>query len=390
MFPFLSDLINYLFGTSIVLPFPMFGFMVALAFIAAHYFFVLEMKRKEELGLLFSFNEKVVKGAKASLIELASNALFGFILGFKLLEAILHYDDLAANPQTFILSARGNWIGGILLAAILTYLKYREAEKNRLPEPKTVEEKVHPFQLVGTMTFIAAIGGILGAKLFDMVEDLPRLIQHPIDTIMSGSGLSIYGGLIVGGGSVLYFAKKKGLKPLHVADACMPALMMAYGIGRIGCQLSGDGDWGMPNDAPMPQWLSFLPEWMWAFDYPGNVLGIDLGGKERSVVLDGYTYLGNAWPTPFYETVMALIIFGILWGFRKKIHAPGVMLSLYLIFNGIERLIIEQIRINPKYDVLGLQATQAEIIASVFLLLGLLGVYYFTKKYKESAMLKKR
>lgn len=384
MFPFLSDLINYLFGTNLVLPFPMFGFMVALAFITAHYFFVLEMKRKEELDLLFSFNEKVVKGAKASVMELASNALFGFILGFKLLEAVLHYDELTANPQTFILSARGNWIGGILIAVILTYLKYREAEKNRLPEPKTVEEKVHPFQLVGTMTFIAAIGGILGAKLFDMVEDLPRLIQHPIDTIMSGSGLSIYGGLIVGGGSVLYYAKKKGLKPLHVADACMPALMMAYGIGRIGCQLSGDGDWGMPNDAPMPQWLSFLPEWMWAFDYPGNVLGIDLKTDFANMGLVSLT--GKAWPTPFYETVMALIIFGILWGFRKKIHAPGVMLSLYLIFNGIERLIIEQIRINPKYDVLGLQATQAEIIAGVFLLLGVFGVYYFTNKHRKSSI----
>lgn len=384
MFPFLSDLINYLFGTNLVLPFPMFGFMVALAFITAHYFFVLEMKRKEELDLLFSFNEKVVKGAKASVMELASNALFGFILGFKLLEAVLHYDELTANPQTFILSARGNWIGGILIAVILTYLKYREAEKNRLPEPKTVEEKVHPFQLVGTMTFIAAIGGILGAKLFDMVEDLPRLIQHPIDTIMSGSGLSIYGGLIVGGGSVLYYAKKKGLKPLHVADACMPALMMAYGVGRIGCQLSGDGDWGMPNDAPMPQGLSFLPEWMWAFDYPGNVLGINL--QEDFTRMGLVSITGKAWPTPFYETIMALIIFGILWGFRKKIHAPGVMLSLYLIFNGIERLIIEQIRINPKYDVLGLQATQAEIIAGVFLLLGVFGVYYFTNKHRKSSI----
>ncbi|MBI2281048.1 MAG: prolipoprotein diacylglyceryl transferase [Bacteroidetes bacterium] len=382
MFPFLSDLINYLFGTSIMLPFPMFGFMVALAFIAAHYFFVLEMKRKEQLGLLSPFNETVVKGAKASVMELASNALFGFILGFKLLEAVLHYDELTANPQTFILSARGNWLGGLLLAAILTYLKYREAEKNRLPEPQKVVEKVHPFQLVGTMTFIAAIGGILGAKLFDMVEDLPRLIEHPIDTIMSGSGLSIYGGLIVGGGSVLYYARKKGLKPIHVADACMPALMMAYGIGRIGCQLSGDGDWGMPNDAPMPQWLSFLPDWMWAFDYPGNVLGINL--QEDFTRMGLVSITGKAWPTPFYETVMALIIFGILWGFRKKIHVPGVMLSLYLIFNGIERLIIEQIRINPKYDVFGLAATQAEIIATLFLLLGLFGVYYFTKKHKQS------
>ena len=75
MFPFLSDLINYLFGTNLVLPFPMFGFMVAIAFVAANQFFVFEMKRKEQLGLLFPIEESVIKGAKASLMELASNAV---------------------------------------------------------------------------------------------------------------------------------------------------------------------------------------------------------------------------------------------------------------------------------------------------------------------------
>lgn len=384
MFPFLSDLINYLFGTNLVLPFPMFGFMVALAFIAANQFFILEMKRKEQLGLLFPINETSIKGAKASISELASNAIFGFILGFKLLEAVFNYSDLAANPQTFILSARGNWLGGIILAAILTYFKYREAEKNRLPEPVTVVEKIRPYQWVGTMTFIAAVGGIFGAKVFDMMEDLPRLFAHPIDTLISGSGLSIYGGLIFGGGSVIYYAKLKGLKTVHVIDACMPGLMLAYAIGRIGCQLAGDGDWGMPNDAPVPKSLGFLPDWMWSFDYPGNVLGIDLKTDFANMGLVSLT--GRAWPTPFYETIMGFIIFGILWAVRKKINAPGVMLSLYLIFNGVERLLIEQIRINPKYHVFGLEATQAEIIAVLFLLFGLLGVYYFTKKQQQKTI----
>ncbi|MGE0561517.1 MAG: prolipoprotein diacylglyceryl transferase [Flavobacteriales bacterium] len=386
MFPFLSDLINYLFGTSLVLPFPMFGFMVAIAFVAANQFFVFEMKRKEQLGLLFPIEEPVIKGAKASLMELASNAVFGFVIGFKILEAVLNYDDLAANPQTFILSARGNWMGGIALATIMVYLKYREAEKNKLPEPKTVLEKVHPYQLVGTMTFIAAIGGILGAKIFDMVEDLPRLIAHPIDTILSGSGLSIYGGLIVGGGSVLFYAKKKGLKPLHVVDACAPALLLAYAIGRVGCQLSGDGDWGMPNDAPMPGWLSFLPEWIWAFDYPGNVLGINL--KEDFTQMGLVSVTGKAWPTPFYETIMALIAFGILWLSRKKIHVAGVMTSLYLILNGVERFFIEKIRINPDYNILGIEATQAEIIAVIFFMLGLFGIYYFNSNHKVNSAIK--
>lgn len=381
MFPFLSDLINYLLGTNFVLPFPMFGFMMALAFVAAHQFFVLEMKRKEQLGLLFSYQETVVKGDKTSITELVSNAIFGFVLGFKLLEAVFNYDDLAANPQTFILSTRGNLLGGIVLAAILTYLKYREAEKNRLPEPKKVQETIHPFQLVGNMTFIAAIGGIIGAKIFDTLENIPRLLENPIETLISGSGLSIYGGLIVGGGSVIYYARKKGLNTLHVIDACAPALMMAYGIGRIGCQLAGDGDWGLPNDAPMPQAISFLPEWMWAFDYPGNVLGIDL--KEDFTRMGLLSITGKAWPTPFYETIMAFIIFGILWLSRKKITIPGVMFSVYLIFNGVERFLIEKIRINPRYDVFGMQASQAEIIAIVFILVGIAGIYFFTKKYQK-------
>lgn len=380
MFPFLSDLINYFLGTTIVLPFPMFGFMVAIAFIVAHQFFVLEMKRKEENKLVFSFERDVIKGEKVKVTELISNGLFGFLIGFKLLEAILHYEAMATDPQGFMLSTQGNMLGGIVFAAILAYLRYREGEKQRLPEPITVKETVHPYQLVGTMTFIAAIGGIIGAKLFDMIEDLPRLLENPIDVIFAGSGLSIYGGLIVGGGAVIYFAKKKGLNILHVVDASAPALILAYGIGRIGCQLSGDGDWGMPNDLSMPDAISFLPEWMWAFDYHNNVLGINLQQDFMQMGLESIT--GKAWPTPFYETLMAFAIFGILWTIRKNITAPGVMFSIYLAFNGLERFFIEFIRINPLYDVIGLTLSQAQIIAILFMIFGVVGTIYFNKKAK--------
>lgn len=262
MFARLSDLLNHLFGINIPLPIPMFGFMVALAFIAANYMFVLEMKRKEALGLLFPSIIKVIKGAKASILELVSNGFFGFLLGFKLVEAIFHYQDLVNDPPSFILSTRGNLLGGILLAGIMAYLKYREAEKERLPEPKEVEETMRPYQYVGTMTVIAAIGGMLGAKLFDAVEDIDRLMADPMGVIFSGTGLSIYGGLIVGGGSVVYYAYKKGLKPVHVIDACAPGLMLAYAVGRVGCQMAGDGDWGIPNDTTIPDAISFLPDWM--------------------------------------------------------------------------------------------------------------------------------
>ena len=385
MFPYLSDLIEYLFGFSFSFPLPMFGFMVALAFIVGNYVWVLEMKRKEQEGLLTSAIIKVLKGKKASVLDIAGNALFGFVLGFKVLAIVLNYNEVIKDLPGFIMSGQGNILGGILGASILGFLRYRDAEKQRLPEPKEVEEVMHPYQHIGTMTFIAAIGGIFGAKIFDAIENMERLLADPITVIFSGSGLSIYGGLIIGGGSVLYYAHKKGLSMVHVFDACAPGLMLAYGIGRIGCQLSGDGDWGMPNNNEIPAIISFLPDWMWSFDYFGNISGVDLGAPGRPVMSDGYMYEGNAWPTPFYETVMAFIIAGILWFSRKKIKVPGVILSMYLVFNGVERFFIEKIRINNNYNVFGLEATQAQIIAVAMVVFGLLGIWYFIKKAKKEA-----
>ena len=385
MFPYFSDLIEYLFGFSFSFPLPMFGLMVALAFVVANYIWVLEMKRKEQEGLLTSSIVKVLKGEKASILDIAGNAFFGFVLGFKVLAIVLNYNEVIKDLPGFIMSGQGNILGGIVGASILGFLRYREAEKLRLPEPKEVDEVIHPYQHVGTMTFIAAIGGIFGAKMFDAIENMERLLADPINVIFSGSGLSIYGGLIIGGGSVLYYAHKKGLSMVHVFDACAPGLMLAYGIGRIGCQLSGDGDWGMPNNNEMPAIISFLPDWMWGFDYFGNINGVDLGAPGRPVMSDGFMYEGNAWPTPFYETVMAFIIAGILWVSRKKIKVPGVILSMYLAFNGVERFFIEKIRINNNYNVFGLEATQAEIIAVAMFIFGLLGIWYFTKKANNKA-----
>jgi phosphatidylglycerol---prolipoprotein diacylglyceryl transferase len=386
MFPYLSDLIEYLFGFSFSFPLPMFGFMVAIAFLVANYIWVQEMKRKEDEGLHTFSLIKVMKGEKASLSELIGNGLFGFVLGFKVLAIVLDYDKVIEDLPGFIMSGQGNIIGGVLGSALFAYLKYRDAEKQKLPEPIEVEEKMHPYQHVGTMTFVSAIGGIFGAKIFDAIENMERLLADPIEVIFSGSGLSIYGGLIIGGGAVLYYAYKKGLNILHVADACAPGLMLAYGVGRIGCQLSGDGDWGLPNYNEMPEMISFLPDWMWSFDYYGNINGTDLGAVGRPMISDGYTYEGNAWPTPFYETIMAFIIAGILWAIRKKIKVAGVLFSIYMIFNGIERFSIEKIRINSNYNVLGFEATQAEIIAVILFLFGAIGIWYFTKKAKSDSI----
>jgi len=377
MYPTLSDMIRDLLGLDIPLPFPTFGFFVALGFIVAAYFFTEEMKRKEANKLLFSRLVDVKIGEKATTWELISNGLLGFVVGFKFVEGVLHYSELVENPQTFLFSGRGNFIGGLLGVALFAWMKFREKDKEKLATPKMVKQRIHPHELVGNMTMVAAIAGILGSKIFHNLENLSEFAADPIGALVSFSGLSIYGGLIVGGGAVIYYAVKNGLTWIHVADACAPGLMAGYGVGRIGCQLSGDGDWGMPNDAPKPEWMSFLPDWMWAFDYPTNVLGINLQEDFHKMGLESIT--GNAWPTPFYETVMALTIFAILWVIRKRITVPGVMFSLYLAFNGIERFFIEKIRINPDYHFLGIEATQAEIISVAMFIFGILGMSFFTK-----------
>ncbi len=377
MYPTIADAIKDLFGLNLPLPFPTFGFFVALSFLIAAYLFTKELKRKEALNYLKSKKIKVKVGEKASFSDLLSNALIGFVLAYKFIGMILNYDAVADDPQAYMLSTQGHLMAGIVGAGFFAFIRYREKEKDRLEKPEIQEQTQHPYELVGNMTMIAAIAGILGAKVFHNLENLEEFMADPIDALISFSGLSIYGGLIVGGLSVLLYAKKQGLKWVHVADACAPGLMAAYGMGRVGCQLAGDGDWGMPNDSPQPEFLSFLPEWTWAYNYPNNVLGMDLRADFHRMGLESIS--GNAWPTPFYETIMAGIIFIILWNLRKRIAIPGVIFSIYLSLNGIERFFIEKIRINPDYHFLGISATQAELIAILLFVSGLFGIWYFTK-----------
>jgi len=383
MYPTISDLINDLFGIYIPLPIQSFGFFVAIAFILAAYFFAKELARKEAEGKLFPTIKRIKIGHKATPNELAISAATGFILGYKILPAILDYSEFVDNPQEFILSLNGSFIGGLIGGGISAYLKYREREKERLDKPTIKEIQIRPADHVGNMTIIAAVAGLLGAKIFHNLENPTEFLADPIGALLSFSGLTMYGGLICGGAAVIYYANKNKMKIEHVIDACAPALMLAYGVGRIGCHISGDGDWGIVNTLPQPEFLSFLPEWFWAYDYPNNVIneGVlisDCVGKHCFVLPD------KVFPTPLYEAISCIGLFGLLWALRKKITIPGFMFSIYLILNGTERFFIEKIRVNEKYSIFGFHPTQAEIIAVILILLGVTGLIYFKKKSKKT------
>ncbi len=384
MYPDFSYILHALIGTqpdnwtSII---KTFGLLLVTAILSSAFILYLELKRKEEEGLIGKVGMTVTKGEPASIVELIVNGVIGFILGAKFLYIFQHFSEFQLDAASVLLSMKGNIIGGIIGAIASAGLKYWEKKREELPEPVTKRIQVHPYERIGDITVVAAISGVIGAKLFAVIEDLDALFADPLGQLLSGSGMAIYGGLI-GGFLVTYFyIKKMGLNPIHVLDAAAPALIMGSLVGRLGCQLAGDGCWGVANTAATPSWW-FLPDWLWSFNYPHNVLndGVRIEGCE-------WLYCSQlaepVYPTPLYEILMFAIIFGILWFLRKRISVPGVLFFIYLIFNGLERFIIEGIRVNIKYDFLGLQLTQAQIIALGLSLIGLIGSIILWQRGKD-------
>lgn len=225
-----------------------------------------------------------------------------------------------------------------------------------------------PSVLVGTLAIIAAVGGIVGAKVFHILENLDQFALDPMGMIFSTGGLTFYGGLIVAGISIAWYVNKKGLSVGALADAIAPGLMIGYGIGRIGCHLAGDGDWGIAADlAAKPDWL---PMWLWAETYPNAIIGPPAQ---------------PVYPTPIYEFAMAAILFGVLWAFRKHPFLNGWLFGLYLVFNGVERYLIEQIRVNNVLDFIVFRATQAEVIAVLTVVVGLALLAYTSRQQRTDA-----
>ena len=370
MYPNLYYLIKDLFGIELnaLKLVNSFGFFVAMSFVASGYVLYLELKRKSALGEFTYTEEKEIIGAPATTGELLSAGFFGFIFGYKLIGAFIIADALS-NTQAFILSLEGSMGAGILVAAIMVYLKWKEKDKVKLTKPETRTVHVWPQDRVGDIVLKAALWGFLGAKIFHNLENLEEFSRDPIGSLISFSGLTFFGGLILATIAIIYYLKKEKISVIHFADAMAPTMLFAYAAGRIGCQISGDGDWGIVNTNPKP--FGWIPDWAWAYQYPHNVVNEGLaipgcvGAYCNQLPLPVY-------PTALYEIIMMFILFAIMWSFRIKVTQPGILTGVYLIFVGGERFLIEKIRVNNKYDFLPFHPTQAELISVILIIFGLL------------------
>jgi phosphatidylglycerol:prolipoprotein diacylglycerol transferase len=260
--------------------------------------------------------------------------------------------------------------GLTVAAAFLVSIGVAAREVQRLHEAGRIGPA--PREIAGELGVIVALAGFVGARIFHILEHPQEFIADPWSMILSRSGFSMFGGLVFGAIAGAIHVRRRGLPVLAVCDGVAPAMMLGYAIGRIGCQISGDGDWGIPADLALkPGWL---PVWLWAQTYDNNIVGVTIAPP-------------GVYPTPIYETLLALAAFGVLWGMRKHPYRAGWLFALYLVLSGTERFFIELIRVNPPVHVFGMAATQAQIVSVVLMALGVLSLAMLSG---QSAVLRRR
>jgi len=397
MYPDLSYLLHDIFGTEVdnwASVFKTFGLMLACAFIACAWYVKAELKRKEEEGLLKATIKTVETKGGIDYKEIIYNSLVFGVIGLKIPYIFNHFAEFQQDPASVLISTKGNWLIGILaLIVMLGYSYYVQKREDRKAETKKVV--VHPYERTGDIIITAAISGVLGAKVFSIIESLDAFFADPLGQLISGNGLTIYGGLIFGAIAVFTLVDKIGIKPIHMLDIGGPGILLGYAVGRMGCQLSGDGDWGIVA-AAQPEWW-FFPDWLWSYTFPNNVnnAGVLIEGCD----LDAYNSIARnipvearcqdacgvrychelpqgVYPTSVYEIIISFLGLATLWVWRRKIKIGGMVFALYLIFNGFERFFIETIRVNERYEFLGLNWSQAQYISIGFIVAGIsLAIY---------------
>jgi len=253
-----------------------------------------------------------------------------------------------------------NSYGFMLMIAFYSCYYFLNKDLNRLG----YDEK-----LAADVVFAAAVGGILGSKIYYLIENFDRVIADPMGMIFSGAGLVFLGGLMGGALAVTYVIRKNNLQWIKFADIVAPLLILGYAIGRVGCFLVGD-DYGLPTH--LPWGISFpdgLPPSTYAI-FQTYYPWVNLSGFEPGVL--------TVHPTQLYETLLGLGIFYYLYNKRRSVVVAGSLFFTYLIFAGSERFFIEFLRVNTKY---GFGFSGSQLISLI--MIGI-GVWFLTHPVSKS------
>ncbi len=231
-------------------------------------------------------------------------------------------------------------------------------------------KKIDP-NLASNITIIALLFGVAGAKIFHLIENWSMFLRAPIEMAFSAGGLTWYGGLIIGMAAIILYLRFKKISVLKVIDGLGVALILAYGVARLGCHFAGDGDYGMPTDLP------------WGTNYehgtypPSRAFAIfpEVTSQYPNGIVSDNT---PCHPTPVYEMLLGVAGFVLMWKyFRKRNYPDGMLFAIYLVMSSLFRFSIEFLRLNPRF-ILGL--SEAQLISIPLFALGVGWIIWLRQK----------
>jgi len=217
--------------------------------------------------------------------------------------------------------------------------------------------------LGNNITLLAIVFGVIGSKLLYVVENWSTFLSMP-SILYSPGGLTWYGGFFLATAAVWVYTRRQKVPFLDICDAAAPALMIGYGIARIGCHLAGDGDYGMPTDLP------------WGAVYSNGTYPPSLAFRGFPEIVEKYGVNGvvpndiPVHPAPVYEFLLGMAGFWVLTRLAKKSRPAGTLFMIYLFMAGAFRFGVEFIRLNPRF-ILGL--SEAQLISAVMIVGGIIG-----------------
>jgi phosphatidylglycerol:prolipoprotein diacylglycerol transferase len=244
--------------------------------------------------------------------------------------------------------------------------------------------------IAGTITIIAVVSGLLGAKALHLIENWDEFIRRPSEAISPG-GLTWYGGFMLGLICVIWYVRRKRLPLLQFLDILGVALILSYGVGRIGCHLSGDGDYGAPTNLPwgtiyaqgiakptytLAEYLIEHPDERAAWSYD-SLRVIPAGLDRMGHPMSRFDQVTPLHPTPIYELLLGIAGFGILLALKKRPWPDGAMFMIYLMISGVFRCAVEFLRLNPR---LAFGLSEAQIFSVILFAAGFAGFVVLTRR----------